>query len=106
MRGSRPGERRGGRQKGTPNRRTAELQKAVAEASAALEGAIPEAFAGDAHALLIAVYKDPAKDWTLRVDAAKAAIRYEKPALAQVQANLAGQMNVRAWLQSLGEPRS
>lgn len=30
----------------------------------------------------MAVYKDPALDLALRVDAAKAAIRFEKPALA------------------------
>ena len=31
MRGSKPGERRGGRQKGTPNRRTLEVQQRLAE---------------------------------------------------------------------------
>ena len=41
-----------------------------------------DAFEGDAHALLVAVYKDPRHEWELRVDAAKAAVRYEKPALA------------------------
>ena len=31
MRGSKPGERRGGRQKGTPNRRTLEVQQRLSE---------------------------------------------------------------------------
>ena len=43
---------------------------------------VPDAFKGDAHALLISVYTDPAFDMPLRMDAAKAAIRFEKPALA------------------------
>ena len=83
MPGSKPGERRGGRQAGAPNRRTAQRQEAMQEAAARIAQAIgTEAFAGDAHALLIAVYKDPAHEMELRVDAAKAAIRFEKPTLA------------------------
>ena len=31
MRGSKPGERRGGRQKGTPNKRTVEVQQRLTE---------------------------------------------------------------------------
>ena len=37
---------------------------------------------GDAHAYLMSVYKDPLKPENLRIDAAKAAIRYERPALS------------------------
>ena len=81
--GSKPGERRGGRQAGAPNKRTIQREQAMQEAALKVAAAIgPEAFAGDAHALLVAVYKDPAHEWDLRVDAAKAAIRFEKPALA------------------------
>jgi uridylate kinase len=43
---------------------------------------IPNAFQGDAHALLVAVYRDPRFSWETRIDAAKAAIRFEKPMLA------------------------
>ena len=43
------------------------------------------AFEGDALAYLISVYKDPSKPENLRIDAAKAAIRYERPALAPVE---------------------
>ena len=82
-RGSKPGEHRGGRQKGTPNKRTQSRELAIVEASRKIEAAVGEgAFKGDAHALLVAVYKDPSHEWELRLDAAKAAVAYEKPRLA------------------------
>jgi hypothetical protein len=65
-----------------------EAQAASAEAAALLADVMPGAFEGDAHALLMAVYKDPLKEWPLRIDAAKAAIRYEKPALSSVEAQV------------------
>ena len=40
---------------------------------------------GDALAFLTAIYKDQSKPDNLRLDAAKAAIRYERPALAPVE---------------------
>ena len=39
-------------------------------------------------ALLMAVYKDQAHEIELRIDAAKAAVRYEKPALSSMTATL------------------
>jgi hypothetical protein len=45
---------------------------------------IPDAFAGDAHAFLVAVYKDPKFDHHTRQDAARAALPYEKPRLQAV----------------------
>lgn len=71
-----------GRPPGARNKRNRALDEAAALAAERLAAAIPDAFTGDAHALLMAVYKDPALDLALRVDAAKAAIRFEKPALA------------------------
>jgi hypothetical protein len=82
--GSKPGERRGGRTAGVPNKRSDDFQAAIQEKAKKLEALVPGAFEGDAHALLMAVYKDPDHEWSLRVDAAKAAIRYEKPALSSV----------------------
>lgn len=38
-------------------------------------------FEGDAHMFLMAVYKDPTKHIDLRMEAAKAALPYEKPRL-------------------------
>jgi hypothetical protein len=54
------------------------------EAAAALADVLPDAFQGDAHALLMSIYKNTDKPIELRLDAAKAAIRYEKPALASI----------------------
>ena len=85
MRGARPGERRGGRRRGTPNKLTAERQAAMAEVAAQIGQAIEGAFDGDSHALLVAIYKDPARPIELRLEAAKAAISYERPKLASIQ---------------------
>jgi hypothetical protein len=71
--GSKPNERRGGRQKGTPNKRTAAREQAVAE----MLNVIPEASQGDAHAFLMAIYKDPTMPVEMRIDAAKKAIHFE-----------------------------
>jgi hypothetical protein len=84
--GRRPGA---GRPQGARNKRTREIEAAADAAREAIEEKIPEAFQGDAHALLMTVYKDPAQDWPLRIDAAKAAIKFEKPALSSVEAKVA-----------------
>jgi hypothetical protein len=77
------GRKTGGRQKGTPNKRTLERQAAVQEAAKAIEAAAGDkAFTGDAHALLMAIYKNTDLPLEMRADAAKAALRFEKPALA------------------------
>lgn len=83
--GSKPGERRGGRQPGTKNKRTDDREKAVKKAAAVIESALPDAFKGDAHAFLMAVYKDMANPMKDRLAAATAAIGYEKPKLAAVE---------------------
>jgi hypothetical protein len=76
------GHKTGGRQKGSKNKSTILLQQRGREALA--RG--PTSYDGDAHALLIAVYKDESQPIELRVEAAKAAIRFEKPALAALNA--------------------
>jgi hypothetical protein len=43
---------------------------------------VPAAFDGDGVAFLQVVYRDPAQPIELRLDAAKAASRFERPALA------------------------
>lgn len=83
--GARPGA---GRRPGSKNGVTKERLARVQEKHEAIATAIPEAFAGDAHALLMTVYKDPSNPIDLRVDAAKAAIRFEKPALSNVEAKV------------------
>ncbi|MEZ0064021.1 hypothetical protein ABIF26_009583 [Bradyrhizobium elkanii] len=78
------GFKTGGRKTGSKNRRTQELEAATANAAKQISEALGVPFDGDAHALLMAIYKDTAKPIELRLDAAKAAIRFEKPALSSV----------------------
>jgi hypothetical protein len=70
-----------GRPPGAKNKRTRELEAKMAETAEHIAAAIPGAFGGDAHALLMVTYKDVALDLDVRLDAAKAAISYEKPRL-------------------------
>jgi len=77
----------GGRQIGSLNKRTKELEAKATAAAQIIGAAIEGAFEGDAHALLMTIYKDPKQDIDLRIEAAKAAIRYEKPALAAIDLN-------------------
>jgi hypothetical protein len=69
-----------GRPKGALNKRTAEREAAMRETAAQITKAVEGAFEGDAYAYLTAIYKDPTKPENLRMDAAKAAIRYERAA--------------------------
>jgi hypothetical protein len=85
--GIRTGKPRG-RPKGAKNLRSQKVEQAAAEAAERIAEVIPGAFEGDAHALLMTVYKNPENEWPLRVDAAKAAIRYEKPALSSIEAKV------------------
>jgi hypothetical protein len=66
------------------NKRTAEREAATKEMAAQIQNVVGSAFEGDALVYLMSVYKDPLKPENVRIDAAKAAIRYERPALAPV----------------------
>ena len=93
-RGSGPGERRGGRRRGTPNRRTIELH-ALAEGS-------PQA--GSPLEFLASVYRNDALPLDLRIDAASKAVPYMHPRLAAISHS--GQLGIREmtheeWLASL-----
>jgi hypothetical protein len=89
MRGSRPGERRGGRKPGTRNKRTREREQVLANTAAKVANALGEgAFDGDAHTLLMAVYRDLRQPLPIRIEAAKAALPYEKPRLSTVDAKI------------------
>jgi hypothetical protein len=80
-----------GRPKGAKNKRTAEREQEMEKAAERIAGILGEnAFEGDAHALLMAVYKDQAQPLKARLDAAIAAIGYEKPRLSSVDATLDG----------------
>jgi hypothetical protein len=56
------------------------------KAAAVIQEVLGEgAFKGDSHAFLVAIYKDPNQPPQMRLDAAKAAIAYEKPRLAAIE---------------------
>ena len=74
-----------GRPKGAKNKRTVEREADMREMAARIGNAVGGAFEGDALAYLTSIYKDPAKPENVRMDAAKAAIRYERVALAPVE---------------------
>ena len=94
-RGSVPGERRGGRQKGTPNRRTAFVRQA---ADLALQsGDTPLDY-------LFSVMRDAEAPAEQRLEAAKAAAPYVHPKLSSIDHS--GQLGIRElsheeWLESL-----
>lgn len=69
-RGSAPGERRGGRQKGTPNAKTAERKAEIAAG-----GEMPLDY-------MLRVMRDPTVDHDRRDDMAKASAKFVHPALA------------------------
>jgi hypothetical protein len=75
----------GGRKKGTPNRMTLKRQERIRRVIADIGKLIPNAFKGDGHAFLVAVYKDPRVTLSERIDAAKAAAVYEKPRLVAIE---------------------
>ena len=65
------------------------------EAASKIASAIGDAaFDGDAHALLMAVYKDPSHMLKDRLAAATAAIGYEKPKLASIEGNVKSDVTV------------
>lgn len=70
--GSKPGERRGGRQKGTPNKVTAKREREI-EAS----GLTPLAF-------MLSILRDETAERAERFEAAKAAAPYSHARLANV----------------------
>jgi hypothetical protein len=85
MSGSKPGERRGGRQKGTPNKKTAERKATIKAAVEKVVGQLEEPFEGDGYAFLATIYKDKQQPIGVRMDAAKTAIAFERPRLSNVE---------------------
>lgn len=82
--GIRTGKPRG-RPRGAQNKITVERVAKIEKAAQAIAEALPDSFEGDAHTLLMLVYKDKIQPWPIRIDAAKAAIAFEKHKLAAVQ---------------------
>jgi hypothetical protein len=82
------GFKTGGRKKGSKNKRALLLQertRALLDNAKEIIGG--DLFEGDAHTFLMLTYKDKSLPHNLRLDAAKAAIRFEKPALTAIDAN-------------------
>lgn len=77
-----------GRPKGVMNKRTRESVEKAAAITEQLRDVIPDMFEGDAHTLLMSVYKDTRQELTTRIDAAKAALPYEKPRLVATDATV------------------
>jgi hypothetical protein len=81
------GKKTGGRRKGSKNKKSPEHRRALEQASAKLEEAMPGVFSGDAHAFLMMIYKDPSKPLHDRINAAGKALPFEKPRLQAVTGN-------------------
>ena len=76
------GRREGaGRPKGAKNKRTIAVEAAATEVAQRFQVEVPNSFDGDSVAFLQLVYRDPTQPMELRVDCAKAASRFERPAL-------------------------
>ena len=76
------GRKTGGRRAGVPNKRTAKRRDVLAQVVQEVVQHTPGRFRGDAHQFLRLVYTDPSIPLDVRLDAAKSAIRFEKPALS------------------------
>jgi hypothetical protein len=82
------GFKTGGRIKGSKNKRTLLLEGAARQLQDDAKRILgDETFEGDAHALLALIYKNASLPLAVRLDAAKAAIRYENPAMTAVDAH-------------------
>lgn len=83
---ARGGKREGaGRRKGTTNQRIKRLRSVMREVAIKFGAAVPDAFEGDGHAFMVAVYKHPDIPLEVRLDAASKAARYEKPTLQAIE---------------------
>jgi hypothetical protein len=79
------GRKTGGRQKGTPNKKTRLLKEAADTAMAQINNTLgADAFTGDGVSLLQTIYKSPAFPPEMRMEAASRAAKFERPALSAV----------------------
>jgi hypothetical protein len=74
-----------GRPKGSNSKVTLARKARMQEVADKVIKHINGAFEGDSHEFLMTIYKNPQFPIPLRLDAAKAAISYEKPRLAAVE---------------------
>jgi hypothetical protein len=78
-----PKRNKGGRPKGSPNKRSPALTRAVKFMIRKSLKQIPDGdlFEGDAYELFCVIYRDLRQDGTVRMEAAGKAIRHERPQL-------------------------
>jgi hypothetical protein len=76
-----------GRPRGSKNARTVTRQKALTLAAERIVELLPDFKCLDAHTLLIALYTDEELPVAIRLEAARAALKVEKPALATTTVN-------------------
>ena len=79
-----------GRPKGSKNKSTIAIEAEARKAAAKID----QAFEGDAHDFLMAVYKNPAIPLDVRIVAASRALRVEKPLLSMPQIPLQIQLGI------------
>ena len=90
-RGSKPGERRGGRTAGTPNKKTAAQAEECAKT-----GETPLQF-------MLRIMRDENKEEGLRIDCAKAAAQYVHPKLSAIDATIDGKVTLGGLLDALDD---
>lgn len=93
-----------GRPKGSKNKRTIELQRRMEEAEAILQDQLENCSDLDAHATLMAIYKDMNNPVSLRLEAARAAAPFEKPKLV-ARHSTDGTTSPEEWLGGIGGNR-
>lgn len=74
------GRKTGGKVKGSKNKRTLAREEQIRAAAEAMKASGIPVYEGDAHAYLMTIYKNEGLPTDVRLDAAKAAVRFEKPA--------------------------
>jgi len=92
-----PRKKYGGRVKGVKNKRS--KQKLIAEAAEKAQELLGDQegiFEGNALAYLMSIYKNPAYDTYVRMDAAKTAINFESPRLAATVVNHSGSVTLES----------
>lgn len=92
-----PRKKTGGRQKGVGNKRNRQAVIAeAAEKACEILGDQEGIFEGNALAYLMSIYKNPAYDTDVRMDAAKTAINFESPRLAATAVNHSGSVTLES----------
>lgn len=88
-----------GRPQGRKNNKTIALEEAARQAATAIDNA----FEGDAHAFLQAVYRSPDVPLEVRIMAAGRALRVEKPALSASRSKVDVNINMAERLKAARE---